>query len=56
MINFDYYTNENKTQHNQKWPYMLDHPQRILIIQGSGSGKTYALLNLINNEPDIFVC
>ena len=26
---------------------------RILIIRGSGSGKTYALLNLINNQPDI---
>ena len=26
---------------------------RILIIGGSGSGKTNALLNLINNQPDI---
>ena len=25
----------------------------ILIVGGSGSGKTDALLNLINNEPDI---
>ena len=25
----------------------------ILIIGGSGSGKTNALLNLINNQPDI---
>ena len=31
---------------------MPDHPYRILIIGGSGSGKTNALLNLINNEPD----
>ena len=53
MINSDYYTNENKTQHNQKCPYIPNHPYRILIIQGSGSGKTYTLLNLINNEPDI---
>ena len=30
-----------------------DHPYRILIIGGSGSGKTNALLNLINNQPDI---
>ena len=29
------------------------HPYRILIIGGSGSGKTNALLNLINNQPDI---
>ena len=26
---------------------------RTLIIGGSGSGKTTALLNLINNHPDI---
>ena len=53
MINFDDYANENKTQHNLKWPYIPDHPYRILIIGGSGSGKTNALLNLINNQPDI---
>ena len=52
MINFDDFTNENKTEHNLKWPYIPDHPYRILIIDGSGSGKTNALLNLINNQPD----
>ena len=53
MINFDDYVNKNKTKHNFKWPYIPDHPYRILIIGGSGSGKTNALLNLINNQPDI---
>ena len=53
MINFDEYTNENKIEHNSKWPYIPDHPYRILIISGSGSGKTNALLNLIDNQPDI---
>ena len=53
MINFDIYTNENKRMHNPNWPYIPDHPYRILIIGGSGSGKTNALLNLINNQPDI---
>ena len=53
MINFDDYTNENIIEHNSKWPYIPDHPYRILIIGGSGSGKTNALLNLINNQPDI---
>ena len=53
MINFDNYTNENKTEHNSKWPYISDHPYEILIIKGSGSGKTNALSNLINNQPDI---
>ena len=53
MINFDDYTNENKIEHNSKWPHIPDHPYRILIAGGSGSGKTNALLNLINNQPDI---
>ena len=53
MINFDEYTNENKIEHNSKWPYIPDHPYRILIVGGSGSGKTNALLNLINNQSDI---
>ena len=53
MINFDDYTNENKTHHNSNLPYIPDHPYRILIIGGSESGKTNALLNLINNQPDI---
>ena len=53
MINFDDYGNENKTEHNSKWAYIPDHPYRILIIGVSVSGKTNALLNLINNQPDI---
>ena len=47
MINFDDYTNENIVENNSKWPYIPDHPYRILIIGGSGSGKTNELLNLI---------
>ena len=42
MINFDDYANENKTKHNP----VFDHPYRILIIEGSGSGKTNTILNL----------
>ena len=53
MINFDDYTNENIIEHNSKWPYIQDHPYTILIIGGSGSEKTNALLNLINNQADI---
>ena len=38
----------------KNWPEIPDHPYGILIIVGgSGSGKTNALLNLINNETDI---
>ena len=53
MINFDNYTNENRTETNSKWPHIPDHLYRILIIGGSGSRKTNALLKLINNQPDI---
>ena len=52
MINFDDYTIENKIEHNSKWSYLLDHPYRIFIVGGSGSGKTNALLNLTNNQLD----
>ena len=44
--------NENNTEHNSKWPYIPDRLYRILITGGSGSRKTNALLNLINNQPD----
>ena len=44
MINFDNHTNENKTEHNSKWSHIPDHSYRILILDGSGSGKTNALL------------
>ena len=56
MIKFYNYTNENKTEHNLKWPYIPNHPYRILIIGISGSGKTNALLNLINNLKNISIC
>ena len=53
MINLDSITNENNKECNEKWPFIPDHPYRILIIGGSGSGKTNALLNLIKEQDDI---
>ena len=53
MINFDNYFNEYKTKHNKNWPYIPGHPYTILIIGGSGSGKTNLLLNLMENQLDI---
>ena len=35
---------------NPNWLYIPDHPYRILIIGGLGSGKTNALLNLIKHQ------
>ena len=45
------YCKRRRKKHNPNWPEIPNHPYRILIIGGSGSGKTNALLNLINNEP-----
>ena len=53
MINIDNIVNNNNEKHNEKWPYIPDHPYRLFIIGGSGSGKTNALLNLINEQKNI---
>ena len=53
MTNFDSIMSENNKNHNKKWLYIPDHPYRILMIRGSGSGKTNTLLNLINEQRDI---
>ena len=53
MLNFDYISKEDIKEHSTDWPTISDHPYWKLIIGGSRSGKTNALLNLINHEPDI---
>ena len=53
MINFNDYVNENKNEQNKNLSYIPDHLYRILIIGGSGSGKTNFILNLIEKQPDI---
>ena len=53
MINLDGITNENNKKHNEKWPYVPDHPYRIITNGGSGSGKTNALINVVNENNDI---
>ena len=50
MIDLDSITNKNNKEHNEKWSYIPDHCYRISIIDGSGSGKTNALLNLIEKQ------
>ena len=44
MITFDDSANENKIEHNPKWPYIPDHPYRILIVGGSGSRKNKCII------------
>ena len=44
-------TNANEvTGEYQYWTKLLDHPCKIVIVVSSGSGKTNALLNLINHH------
>ena len=52
MFKFDYITKEEIKEQNSTWTEIPDHPYRILIVGGSGSGKTNGLLKLINNESD----
>ena len=48
------YDQSVELNHSQNWPYIPDHPRKILIIGGSGSRKTNVLLNLIKHQrPDI---
>ena len=42
IINYDQSVEIN---HNLNWSYIPDHPYRIFIICGSGTERTYVLLN-----------
>ena len=44
MFNFDYIIKEDIKDHNRNCPQIPDHLYGILIVGGSGSGKTNALL------------
>ena len=49
MITFDDSANENKIEHNPKWPYIPDHPYRILIHKRESTGlKPF-------NDPKAFI-
>ena len=50
---FDDVPKENIKEHNPNWPQIPDYPYRILIIEGSGSGKRNSLFILISQQPDI---
>ena len=53
MINFDEVIGKNTQEHNPHWPQIPDHLYRTLMVGGSGSGKTNAVLNIINHQPEI---
>ena len=43
------YNQSVELNHNPNWPYIPNTPFKILIIGGSGSGKTNVLLSLIKH-------
>ena len=53
MTNFDELTGVNTQKRNPRWLQIPDQPYRILIKDGSGSGKVNALHNLIKHQQDI---
>ena len=44
------YDQSVEISHNPNWTYIPDHPYRIIINGGSGSGKNNVLLNLIKHQ------
>ena len=52
MINHDDAAKEKNNKRNSNWLQIPDHPYRTLIIGGSGSGKTNALLSIIKKVHD----
>ena len=53
MFNLDDITNENNEDHNKNWPFIPDHPYRI--IGGSGSGKINVLLNSLKKNKIVTI-
>ena len=53
MFNFVYITKEYIKEYIPNCSEIPDHSYRMLIVGGSGSGKTNALLNLINHKSNI---
>ena len=53
MFNLGDIANENNKEYNEKWPYIPDDLNRILIIGSYQSGKTNTLLILMKEQDDI---
>ena len=52
MINYDYFKKKTSKEYNPNLSQILDFKYRILIIEGSGSGNTNALTNLVKQNDD----
>ena len=59
IFNLNDITNESNEDFNLKWPYIPDRTDRMVIIGGSGSGKSKALL-IIKEQVTVsltrFIC
>ena len=53
MVKTDDVKKEIIKNYNSKSPQISDHPYIILIIGGSGAGKTNSLFNLISQQTYI---
>ena len=53
MTNLMMLYKKKQKKHNPNWPEIPDHPYRIFIIGGSGSGGKNSLFNLKNQQSDI---
>ena len=53
MINFDDYVNENKTEHNLKWPYYSRSSIQNINNRRLTLRKNKCIIKLINNQTDI---
>ena len=54
MLMIEKYDQSVEINQNTNWSYTSENPYRILIISGSGTGKTNALLYLMKHQrPDI---
>ena len=53
MISFDDVTKQAPKEHNLNQLQISDHTYRLIIIRGSGFGKTNSLSNQISHQPDI---
>ena len=49
MFNLGYIAKKEINKHNLNWPEFSDNPYTILIVRGSGFGKTNGLLHQMNH-------
>ena len=50
---------KRKHKHNPSWLQIPDYPYRLLMIEGSGSGKLNSFFNLKSHQPSsdkIYLC